>query len=63
MNKDIAQFLSLITYFITECAYVRYKQEKIVEAMLLFDILYKLAENVVTSSTNVYIWVFRIENC
>ena len=43
MNKDIAKFLALVTYFITECAYIRFKQEKIVEAMLLFDILYKLA--------------------
>ena len=42
-KRDIAKFLAVLTYFMMQCAYVRWKQEKMMEAVLLFDILHKLA--------------------
>ena len=62
-NKYMTTFLVLLTGFISECAYVRFKQEKLVEAGILFDILYKLAEKIVTSSTNVIIGRCRVGSC
>ena len=53
MGKELAKFLTVLTYFIMECAYMRFKQEKMVEAMLLYSILYDLTQKIVDSATSV----------
>ena len=44
MNREMGKFLILLVDFMAKAAHAKYRQGKTVEAMFIFDILYKFVE-------------------